>query len=103
MRNLHHGLAGPFSAASVSAEVAIMAMKILDTCINCGSCEPECPNKAISQGDPIYVIAHERCTECVGAFDAPKCVELCPIAECIVVNPAEARDVLQTRYEQLHA
>ena len=39
-----------------------MAMKILDTCINCGSCEPECPNKAISVGDPTFVIAAGHCT-----------------------------------------
>jgi ferredoxin len=82
-----------------------MAMTILETCINCGSCEPECPNKAISQGDPVFVVAHERCTECVGAFESPRCVELCPIAECIVVDPAftETKEVLQARYQQLHA
>ena len=82
-----------------------MAMKIEDTCINCGNCEPECPNQAISAGDPTFVIAQERCTECVGAFDAPKCVELCPIEGCIIVDAAlgESREVLQARYTQLHA
>ncbi|HET7116422.1 MAG: 4Fe-4S binding protein, partial [Sediminibacterium sp.] len=24
-----------------------MAIKITDECINCGACEPECPNNAI--------------------------------------------------------
>jgi ferredoxin len=80
-----------------------MAMTITETCINCGSCEPECPNQAISAGDPIYVIAHGRCTECVGAHPAPRCVELCPIGECIGVDPAEGKDVLQARYAELHA
>ncbi len=32
-----------------------MAMLIISDCINCGACEPECPNEAISAGDPIYV------------------------------------------------
>ena len=31
-----------------------MAMTIQDTCINCGSCEPECPNQAITAGDPTF-------------------------------------------------
>ena len=61
-----------------------MAMKILEECINCGSCEPECPNKAIAQGDPIYTIGRELCTECVGSADSPRCVEICPIESCIV-------------------
>lgn len=28
----------------------IMAIKITDECINCGACEPECPNNAIYEG-----------------------------------------------------
>jgi len=27
-----------------------MAIKITDACINCGACEPECPNTAIYEG-----------------------------------------------------
>lgn len=27
-----------------------MAIKITDDCINCGACEPECPNNAIYEG-----------------------------------------------------
>ncbi|MEL6390831.1 MAG: 4Fe-4S binding protein [Bacteroidota bacterium] len=27
-----------------------MAIKITDECINCGACEPECPNTAIYEG-----------------------------------------------------
>src|ERR1039458_4686600 len=74
----------------------LMAMKIQDTCINCGSCEPECPNHGISAGDPTFVVDATHCTECVGAFDAPKCVEICPIEGCIVAEPAEPRDVLRS-------
>jgi ferredoxin len=28
----------------------IMAIMITDECINCGACEPECPNNAIYEG-----------------------------------------------------
>ena len=27
-----------------------MALRITDACINCGACEPECPNNAIYEG-----------------------------------------------------
>ena len=55
-----------------------MAMKITDECIACGSCEFECPVNAISEGDEYYVIDPEKCVECVGHFDEPQCVEVCP-------------------------
>ena len=63
-----------------------MALMITDECINCDVCEPECPNGAISQGPEIYVIDPKKCTECVGHFDTPQCVEVCPV-DCIPVNP----------------
>jgi ferredoxin len=82
-----------------------MAMKIVADCINCGACEPECPNTAITAGDSIYVIDPEKCTECVGAFDTSKCVDVCPVDGCIVSDPnhAENRDQLMAKYEKLHA
>ena len=81
-----------------------MAMIINDTCINCGNCEPDCPNTAISAGDSTFVVAQDKCTECVGAFDAPKCVEVCPVEGCITVDATlnEPREVLQARYAALH-
>ena len=33
-----------------------MSLTITDECINCGACEPECPNEAIYEGDEIYEI-----------------------------------------------
>jgi ferredoxin len=79
-----------------------MALKILDTCVNCDVCEPVCPNKAIAAGPSIYEIASERCTECVGHFDAPQCVEVCPV-ECIIVDPlhVESPDTLMAKYRTL--
>ena len=81
-----------------------MAMKIVADCINCGACEPECPNTAITAGDSIYVIDPEKCTECVGAYDNPRCVEVCPVDGCIVNDPehAESKEELQTKYARLH-
>ena len=81
-----------------------MAMRIDENCINCGNCEPACPNQAITPGDSIYLISHEKCTECVGAFDKPQCVEACPIEGCISVDPSftETQEILLARYQTLH-
>ena len=81
-----------------------MALKITGECINCDVCEPECPNEAISMGEDFYVIDPGRCTECVGHFDTPQCVELCPV-ECIPKDPdhPETRDELWAKYRCLTA
>lgn len=63
-----------------------MPMKVLEDCINCGACEPVCPNAAVTAAENIYVIDVERCTECVGFFDSPQCVKACPV-DCIIVDP----------------
>lgn len=34
-----------------------MAIKITDECINCGACEPECPNGAIYEGGAEWRIS----------------------------------------------
>ena len=34
-----------------------MAIKITDECINCGACEPECPNNAIYEGGVEWALA----------------------------------------------
>ena len=79
-----------------------MALWITDECINCDVCEPECPNQAISMGPEIYQIDAQRCTECVGHFDEPQCVQLCPV-NCIPVNPSyvESKEQLLARYRRL--
>ena len=68
-----------------------MALWITDECINCDVCEPECPNQAISLGVEIYEIDPKRCTECVGHFDEPQCVQVCPV-NCIPGQPRPRRD-----------
>ena len=64
-----------------------MALMINEACTACDACAPECPNEAITAGDPISVIDALKCTECVGAKDEPQCRLVCPVSECIVVNP----------------
>ena len=81
-----------------------MALWITDECINCDVCEPECPNQAIAMGAEIYEIDPTRCTECVGHFDEPQCVQVCPVS-CIPVNPrnVETREQLLAKYRALQA
>ena len=61
-----------------------MSLLITDECINCDVCVPECPNEAIYMGD-----------ECVGHFNEPQCVEVCPV-DCCLPDPdrVETEDVL---------
>ncbi len=79
-----------------------MALLITDECINCDVCEPECPNDAIYQGEIIYQIDWKRCTECVGHFQTPQCVEVCPV-DCIPIDPnhIETDDQLRLKYQRL--
>lgn len=79
-----------------------MALMITDECINCDVCEPVCPNEAISQGAEIYEINPNLCTECVGHYDVPQCVSVCPI-DCIPLNPdeVETQEQLLTKYYQI--
>lgn len=95
-----------------------MATVITEECINCGACEPECPNTAIYQGgveyehdgnkiaalnEEIFYIVPEKCTECVGFFDYEACAAVCPV-DCCVPDPArpESEDVLIARAKEIH-
>ncbi len=96
-----------------------MATMITSECINCGACEPECPNTAIYQGtvewqaadgsmhaalsNEIFYIVPEKCTECVGFHDHEACAAVCPV-DCCVPNPEipETHDMLLARARVLH-
>lgn len=94
-----------------------MSLMITDECINCGACEPECPNEAIYEGgmewdydgknfgadspspsgaegfyseDYFYVVP-DKCTECKGFHDEPQCIEFCPV-DCCVPDPNHTED-----------
>ena len=79
-----------------------MALLITDECINCDVCESECPNDAIYQGIEIFEINPKLCTECVGHFDIPQCIEVWPVA-CIVKDPnnQETKKQLLNKYYKL--
>jgi ferredoxin len=80
-----------------------VATHITDECINCGACEPECPNEAISEGDDKYVIDPNLCTECVGFHGYEACQSVCPV-ECCLPDPnvRETEDELYDRAKRLH-
>ena len=95
-----------------------MATVITEECINCGACEPECPNTAIFQGgvefelggkqqsalnEEIFFIVPEKCTECVGFFDYEACAAVCPV-DCCVPDPdrPETEEVLIERAKEIH-
>jgi ferredoxin len=79
-----------------------MALVITDECINCDVCEPECPNGAIYQGDEIYEIDPNLCTECVGHYEESQCVEVCPV-DCIILdeNRQETQEELLEKYNKI--
>jgi len=79
-----------------------MAYKITEECINCGACEPECPNQAISAGDELYIIDPEKCTECVGHHDSSQCASVCPV-DCCIPDPdhKETHEELMAKYHRL--
>jgi ferredoxin len=95
-----------------------MATVITEECINCGACEPECPNTAIYQGgveweldgvkhpaisNAIFYIVPDKCTECVGFYDHEACAAVCPV-DCCIPDPKipETEDVLIARARKLH-
>ncbi|MAF84997.1 MAG: 4Fe-4S ferredoxin [Dehalococcoidales bacterium] len=80
-----------------------MAYIITDECISCGACEPECPSQAISEGETIYGIDPDKCTECVGSHEASQCAEVCPV-DCCILDPkhVESREQLLEKWKRLH-
>jgi len=79
-----------------------MALTITDDCINCAVCVPECPNDAIFEGEEIYEINTDLCTECVSHFDEPQCQLICPV-DCIPLDPErpESAEQLMDKYKAL--
>ncbi len=95
-----------------------MATIITDECVNCGACEPACPNEAIYAGGAkyeldgqphealsthLYYIVSEKCTECVGHFNVEQCAAICP-ADCCIPDDSrvETEEQLFERAQRLH-
>lgn len=81
-----------------------MALLIKDNCINCDMCDPECPNEAIFFGAEIYEINSDLCTECIGFYEKPTCMAVCPI-NCIIIDPAniESEEQLIDKFAELYS
>lgn len=80
-----------------------MVLKITNDCTNCAACEPECPNGAISQGDEIFIINPDLCTECIGSYDESQCVAVCPADSIIKDNLIiDTHDELLLKHKKIH-
>lgn len=106
-----------------------MAIHIAEDCINCGACEPECPNNAIYEpgapwklagktysdstspggfsggfwSDETYFIVPDKCTECVGFHDEPQCAAVCPVDVCLPdPQNVETREQLEKKVSYLN-
>lgn len=80
-----------------------MALKITSDCNNCGACEPECPNSAISMGADLFEIKWDACTECVGFHGEPQCAAVCPVDACLTDDAhKETEELLIARAKTLH-
>ena len=80
-----------------------MSTIITDECINCGVCEPECPNTAISEGEDFYEIEADLCTECVGFHGEEACQEVCPVDCCIPYEEhKESEEDLLEKAKKIH-
>jgi ferredoxin len=75
-----------------------MPLLINEECIACDACREECPTEAIEEGDPIYVIEPELCTECVGSYDEPNCIAACPV-DCIVADKDNVETISELKYK----
>lgn len=83
-----------------------MSLRITHDCINCGACEIECPQSAVSPGKSVskqhgqlfkidlfgdddfvsslhYYINPFKCNNCEGYFSTPRCIEVCPLPCCL--------------------
>ena len=80
-----------------------MAYVIAENCLSCSACETLCPNNAISENDDIYIIDPDKCTECVGAYDSPRCAEVCSVdAPGPDPDHNESREQLLEKSQRLH-
>ena len=78
-----------------------MALLINDECIACDACREECPTTAIEEGDPIYVVDPDRCTECVNVYDEPACIGVCPV-DCFILDKDNVESIAELQFKYAH-
>ena len=61
-----------------------MALKIVESCVNCFACLDVCPSNAIFKSTPHFKINPNKCTECEDDYADPQCASICPIEEAIL-------------------
>jgi len=66
-----------------------MAVKIIESCVNCFACEPLCPSKAIYEAKPHFLVNSNKCTECEGDYPVYQCASICPIEGAILNSLGE--------------
>lgn len=67
-----------------------MALQIVESCVNCWACVDVCPNGAIVEDTPHFLVDPGKCTECLGDHALPQCAAICPIEGAIVDELGEA-------------
>ena len=53
--------------------------------------------------EKVYEIDTDKCTQCIGHYDKPTCVSVCPI-DCIKPDPenVESEDTLLAKFIRMH-
>lgn len=70
-----------------------MALKIVESCVNCWACLDVCPSEAIYESSPHFKINAHKCTECEDDYAEKQCASICPIEGAILLadgSPANA-------------
>ena len=67
-----------------------MALRIVESCVNCWACAPLCPNQAIYEAKPHFRVDASKCTECAGDFADAQCAAICPVEGAIVDAEGQA-------------
>jgi ferredoxin len=78
-----------------------MSLMITESCVDCGICEPVCPNNAISEGPGIFAIDPSSCTECMGWHPESQCTAICPV-DAPAPDPAHAETPEQLRAKYVY-
>lgn len=60
-----------------------MALKIVESCVNCWACMDLCPSEAIYLGSTHFQIHAHKCSECDGDYAEQQCASICPIEGAI--------------------
>ena len=69
-----------------------MALRIVDSCVNCWACAPLCPSQAIYEARPHFRVDAGKCSECLGEYADAQCAAICPVEGAIVDEAGQAKN-----------